>query len=146
MKIQLSERMSCATIICTTSHILLKITFMIKRYLYIYEFISLKKIWKNWSMGLKWGPSVRRSHVCNVINIILLARNRFWPSVIVVVCFFLCVFVAVCQCVCVCTSLSCPCHRSSPIQAGTIKLRQKMQNTLVKIPMVLGLMDLDIQG
>ena len=51
---------------------------------------------------------------------------------------------------CVCLSL-CVCMSKNPwklfiVQARTTKFRQKTQNTLVKIPFVLGLISLDLQG
>ena len=49
---------------------------------------------------------------------------------------------SVCLCVsvrvCVCQPRACPRHKSSRIQARTTKFGQKVQNNLVKVPIVLG--------
>ena len=62
-------------------------------------------------------------------------RGQFWPSGIVVTC--------VCFCVCVCPSMrqsqACPRDNSSPVWARTKKIRPEVQNTLVKILIVLGI-------
>ena len=42
--------------------------------------------------------------------------------------------------------LSIPHHNSSPIQARITIFRPDVQNTLVKIPIVLGAIDVDVQG
>ena len=41
---------------------------------------------------------------------------------------------------------ACSHHNSPPIQARITKFRPEVQNTLVKIPIVLGAIDLDLQG
>ena len=41
---------------------------------------------------------------------------------------------------------ACPHHNSSPIQARITKLGPEVQNTLVEIPIVLGAIDLGLQG
>ena len=48
--------------------------------------------------------------------------------------------------VCVHQSLACPHDNSSPVQARITKFGPEKQNTLVKIPIVLGAIDLDLQG
>ena len=57
---------------------------------------------------------------------------------------------SVCLCVSVCVCVrqprACPHHKSSRVQAWTTKFWQKVQNNLVKIPIVLGAIDLDLQG
>ena len=55
-------------------------------------------------------------------------RGQFWPPGIVVAC----------VCVCVYQSLACPHDNSSPVQARITKFGPEKQNTLVKIPIVLG--------
>ena len=55
-------------------------------------------------------------------------RGLFWPLGIVVAC----------VCVCVYQSLACPHDNSSPVQARITKFGPEKQNTLVKIPFVLG--------
>ena len=58
-------------------------------------------------------------------------------------CLRLCVCVSVCPsvrlsgCLSVCQSLACPRDNSGPVQARTTKFGQKMQKTLVKVPIVL---------
>ena len=49
-----------------------------------------------------------------------------------------CVCVSVCVCESVCQSLACLCNNSGPVQARITKFGSKMQNTLVKVPIVLG--------
>ena len=51
-----------------------------------------------------------------------------------------CLYLCVCVSVSVCQTRFCPCDNSSPVQARTTKFGQKwkMQNTLIKIPIVLG--------
>ena len=66
-------------------------------------------------------------------------RGQFWPPGNVVAC--VCVRVSVC--LSVCQSIACPRHNSGPVQAGT-KFGPKMQKTLVKVPIVLGAIDLDL--
>ena len=68
-------------------------------------------------------------------------RGQFWPPGIVVACVCVCLSV----CLSVCQSLACPRDNSGPVQAG-IKFGPKMQKTLVKVPIVLGAIDLDLQG
>ena len=63
-------------------------------------------------------------------------RGQFWPSGIVVAC--VCLSVCVSVCVCVCQPRVCPRHKSPRIQARTTKFEQKVQNNLVKVPIVLG--------
>ena len=40
----------------------------------------------------------------------------------------------------------CPCDNSWPIQARFTKFEPEVQNNLVKIPIGLGMVDLDLQG
>ena len=63
-------------------------------------------------------------------------RGQFWPSGIVVACVCLSVWVSVC--VCVRQPRACPRHKSRRVQARTTKFGQKVQNNLVKVPIVLG--------
>ena len=71
-------------------------------------------------------------------------RGQFWPSAIVVAC--VCVCVSVCVCQSMCQSLACPRDNSGPVQARITKFGPKMQNTLVKVPIVLGVTDLELYG
>ena len=64
----------------------------------------------------------------NGISTIFITRGQFWPPGIVVAC----------VCVCVYQSLLCPHDNSSPVQARITKFGPEKQNTLVKIPIVLG--------
>ena len=48
------------------------------------------------------------------------------------------VCLCVCLPVCVRQPWACPCHKSSRVQARTIKFGQKVQKVLVKVPIVLG--------
>ena len=52
----------------------------------------------------------------------------------------------VCVSVCVCQSRVCPRDNSLPVQARITKFGAQMQNTLVKVPIVCGVIDLDLQG
>ena len=65
-------------------------------------------------------------------NSTIFTRGQFWPSGIVVA--------SVCLSVCLCVrqSLACPRDNLSPVQARIIKFGPEEQNTLVKIPIVLG--------
>ena len=63
----------------------------------------------------------------------IFTRGWFWPSVIFVAC--ICMYVSLC--LSVCQLLACPHDNSGPVQARITKFGQKMQNTLVKVPIVL---------
>ena len=63
-------------------------------------------------------------------------RGQFWPSGIVVAC--VCLSVCVSVCVCVRQPRACPRHKSTRVQARTTKFGKKVQNNLVKVPIVLG--------
>ena len=65
---------------------------------------------------------------------IIFTRGQFWPPGIVVAR----------VCVCVYQSLVCPHDNSSPVQARITKFCPEKQITLVKIPNVLGAIDLDL--
>ena len=65
-----------------------------------------------------------------------ITRGQFWPSGIVVAC--VCLSVCVSVCVCVRQPWACPCHKSPRVQARTTKFGQKVQNNLVKVPIVFG--------
>ena len=71
-----------------------------------------------------------------LFSIILFTRGQFWPSGIVVAC--VCLSVCVSVCVCVRQPRACPRHKSRRVQARTTKFGQKVQNNLVKVPIVLG--------
>ena len=49
-----------------------------------------------------------------------------------------CLSLCVCLCLCVCVSIACPHDNSSPVQARITKVCPEKQNTLAKIPIVLG--------
>ena len=66
----------------------------------------------------------------------IITRGQFWPSGIVVTC--VCLSVCVSVCVCVRQPRACPRHKSRRVQARTTKFGQKVQNNLVKVPIVLG--------
>ena len=59
--------------------------------------------------------------------------GQCWPPGIVVACVYLCVQ----MCPSVCQSLACPRDNSGPVQARITKFGPKMQNTLIKVPIVL---------
>ena len=65
------------------------------------------------------------------LNITIFTPGQFWPSGIVIA------FVCVCLCQSVCQSLVCLRDNSGPIQARIIKFGPKVQNNLVRIPIVL---------
>ena len=64
-----------------------------------------------------------------ILWLALFTRGQFWPVVL---------SLPASVCLSVCQPRACPCNNSSPLQARTTKLGQKMQNTLVKIPIVFG--------
>ena len=66
-------------------------------------------------------------------QVFFFTRGQFWPSGIVVACVCVCVSV----CLCVCQSLACPRDNSGPVQTRIAKFGPTMQNTLVKVPIVL---------
>ena len=78
----------------------------------------------------------------------IFTRGQLWPSGIVIACVYLCVCVRVCVygCVCVRQSSVCPDDNLSPASATIINIGPEEQNTLVKIPIVLGFIDLNLQG
>ena len=51
-----------------------------------------------------------------------------------------------CVCVCVYQSLACPRDNSGTVKAMITKFGPKMQKALVKVPVVLGAIDLGLQG
>ena len=67
---------------------------------------------------------------------LIFTRGQFWPSGIVVAC--VCLSVCVSVCVCVRQPRACPRHKSPRFQARTTKFGQKVQNNLVKVPIVFG--------
>ena len=71
-------------------------------------------------------------------------RGQFWPSGIVVDCVSVCLCLSVCL-VCLCQSLAYPRDNSGLVEARITKFGPKMQNTLVKVSLVL-LIDLELQG
>ena len=68
---------------------------------------------------------------------ITFTRGQFWPPGIIIAC--------VCLCVSMCQPQACLNLNSSPVKAKITKFRPKVQNTLVVILIVLGLIDLDLQ-
>ena len=66
----------------------------------------------------------------------IFTRGQFWPSGIVVAC--VCLSVCVSVCVYVHQPRACPRHKSPRVQARTTKFGQKVQNNLVKVPIILG--------
>ena len=79
-----------------------------------------------------WVPaSYRRlSSLCYWGFYVVFTRGQFWPSGIVVAC--------VCVRVCVCQSWACPHDNSQRVQARITKFGTKVQKTLVRVPIVLG--------
>ena len=73
-------------------------------------------------------------------------RGQFWPSANVVVCVCLCECMCLPVCLCVCQPWAFRRHSSSRVQARTIIFGQKMQNNFVKVSIVLGAIDPDLQG
>ena len=71
---------------------------------------------------------------------LLLTRGQFWPSGIVIA--HVCVSVSVC----VYQSLACLQDNSSAVQARITIFETYVQNTLVKMPIILGVIDLELQG
>ena len=79
---------------------------------------------------------------CLSVHRSFFTRSQFWPSGIVIAC--VCVSVRVS--VCVYQSLACPLDNLSAVQARITKFGWETQNTLVKMPIILGVIDLDLQG
>ena len=63
----------------------------------------------------------------------------FWPTGIVIACVCVCVSVYV-------PTFACPSDNSSHVPARIAWFRQKMQNILLKVPIVWGLIELDFPG
>ena len=93
---------------------------------------NLSGILINWIIGpwvkLRQFCSYHFQNVFVVPSVWIFTRGQFWPPGIVVAC----------VCVCVYQSLACPHDNSSPVQARITKFGPEKQNTLVKIPIVLG--------
>ena len=68
---------------------------------------------------------------------VILMRGQFWLLGIVIACF--CVSIHLC----VNRSQGCLHNNLWPVQVGITKFGPKAQNTLVKVPIVLGVIDLD---
>ena len=84
----------------------------------------------------------RQIVVLHVVRELQLGRIKHFhnfyprPSGIVVAC--VCLSVCVSVCVCVRQPRACPRHKSPRVQARTTKFGQKVQNNLVKVPIVFG--------
>ena len=63
--------------------------------------------------------------------------NNFNPRPVLAFGYCRCLRLCVCLCLSVCKSLACPRDNSGPVQARITKFEPKMQNTLVKVPIVL---------
>ena len=74
--------------------------------------------------------------ICVTSSLFVFTWGQFWPSVIVVACV---VHPSVHHQVC-------PRYNSSPVQARLTKFGPKMQNALLKVPIVLRAIHLDLQG
>ena len=68
----------------------------------------------------------------------ILPQAKFWPSSIFVTCVCLCVRIGLSVSLLVYQSWACPHDNSWPIQARSAQFGKNMRNTLVKIPIVLG--------
>ena len=75
--------------------------------------------------GGEGSHNIWRHHQVNLFCTNVFTQGQFWPLGIVV------------ACVCVCQSLACLCNNSGPVQARITKFGPKMQNTLVKVSIVL---------
>ena len=71
--------------------------------------------------------------ICPMICLVPKYQNAFLPEAS----FGHCRYLLVCACVCVRVSQACPCNNSLTHQARTTTCGQKMQNNLVKLPIVL---------
>ena len=80
----------------------------------------------------------------------IFTQDQFLPSGIVIACVCVCmyvsVFVGLCVFVYMCQSWPCLRHNSSPVQVRITQFGPEVQNTLVKIPILLGVIDLDHPG
>ena len=83
-----------------------------------------------------WSKQKKFHLIKYLLTTFIFTRGQFWPSGIVVAC--VCLSVCVSVCVCVRQPRACPCHKSRRVQARTTKFGQKVQNNLVKVPIVLG--------
>ena len=71
---------------------------------------------------------------------------HFYPRPVLAFGYCRCLRVYVCVCLCVHQSWACPSDDSSTVQARITKFGPEKQNTLVKIPIVFGAIDLDLQS
>ena len=85
------------------------------------DFFTVSKLIKAWL----WGNLVTT-----------FTQHQFWPSGIVIAC--------ICLSICVCRHQSH--HNLSPVQARITRFEPEVQNTLVKIPIVLWVIDIYLQG
>ena len=74
----------------------------------------------------------------------LISSHGFYPRPVLAFGYCRCLRLSVC--VCVRQPRACPRHKSWRVQAKTTKFGQKVQNNMVKVPIVLGAIDLDLQG
>ena len=126
-------------------------------------------LWKNW-----WADCLKSQNITSVVHTLIIVYWIFWVLTHTDFCHDWAIFgpvdvfgflpeasfglrvlslpASVCVCVClsvcpyVCQSLACPRDNSGPVQATIAKFGPKMQKTLVKVPIVLGAIDLDLQG
>ena len=87
---------------------------------------------------------ISKMHFTSFLNLImpffLCIPYGFYPRPVLAFGYCRCLRLSVCVSVCVCVRQpwACPCHKSSRVQARTIKFGQKVQKNLVKVPTVLG--------
>ena len=70
---------------------------------------------------------------------------HFYPKPVLAFGYWHCLRLRICPCVCVYHSLACPYDNSSAVQARVAKFGTEVQNTLFNIPIILGMINLDIQ-
>ena len=99
-------------------------------------FIWVLCLFHEWQWLFNWNHCFGSTMMCSceVVMPLVFTRGQFWPSGIVIAC--VCVSVRVS--VCVYQSLACPHDNSSAVHARITKFGWETQNTLVKMPIILG--------
>ena len=85
---------------------------------------------------------IRALHPMYILDFLLHCFGYFYLRPVVVACVRLCV----CACLCVRQSPVCSRHNLSSVQVIITKFGSDVQNTVIKVPVVFGVIELDLQG